>query len=94
MTNYLTQEEKIDYIFKELKSQKKTRFFKIFFRIFIFLGIIIFYFYILPNLDKEKIMWTISDYVIDISKPMVEELVKETATSNLDMDSLIKELKK
>ena len=56
-----TEEEKIDYIFKELKSQKIWKYFKWFFNIFIILLVVQIYYNIIPNLDNNN---NIINYVL------------------------------
>ena len=72
-----TEEEKIDYIFKELKFQKKSRYFKWFFKIMMLLVLIYGYFYIIPKLDKDKFFGVISDNMVDFVRPITENLVND-----------------
>ena len=72
-----TEEEKIDYIFKELKSQKKSRYFKSFFKIIILFILAYGYFYIIPTLDKDKILGVVSDNMLDFIRPITENLVND-----------------
>ena len=72
-----TEEEKIDYIFKELKAQKRWKYFKWFFNIFLILGMIHVYYNIIPNLDKDKIIRAFSDNMIEFIRPITEDLVND-----------------
>lgn len=87
MSGYLTIEEKIDYIFKELNKQKKSRLIKLIIKIIIVLLLIwscsYYYFIILNNPTKDEIMAdiskNISKIVAPIAKDITNEILKESA---------------
>lgn len=79
----LTQDEKIDYIYKHIKSEKRNRIFKIFFKIAIVVGLFYWTQYIINNVGPDKIKETISTQIWDITAPIVRDLV-----SDLDKDSV------
>ena len=72
-----TEEEKIDYIFKELKSQKIWKYFKWFFNIFIILLVVHIYYNIIPNLDKSEIIRAFADNMIEFNRPATEDIVND-----------------
>ncbi len=84
-----TSEEKIDYIFNELKSQKRSRIFKTLFKITIFWFIIFLYFNFVNWLDKQVVIDNISWIISDITKPIAQNIVNDmiwdtTNTQNLE----------
>lgn len=71
-----SQDEKIDFIFKELRAQKRARYFKFFFHLSVICFMIFFYMNYINGMNKEdftkaswKILW-------DIIKPIAEDLAK------------------
>jgi len=79
----ITQEEKIDYIYSHIKSEKRNKIYKIIIRISLIF--IIFYWsqYIINTVGKDKIKTTISDQIWDITKPIVKDLVSDLETGNV-----------
>lgn len=92
MTNYLSTEEKIDYIYKELKRQKHSRVFGLILKLFVVLGMVYFFVYIFPQLDKEWIINHVINIITDLVKPITENVLKslmDTSTwSAWDQNSL------
>lgn len=78
--NFLTKEEKIDYIYETLKKQEKREFhrqiFKWIFRIFIILYLIYFYFFWLEKILK-----------------IIDTQIKEKLKIEVDSGELIKKFK-
>ena len=78
----LTIEEKIDYIYEELRVQKRTRNLKIILKIVIIWFIIFIYMTYFHPIDKEKLIsefsWTLSEYV----NPLTQELLKNVDLKN------------
>ncbi len=71
----LSFEQKIDYIYNDLRKKRMGLILKWIIRLFI-LGLIInFYFVILPTMDKDKITNKIWDEIIKIVVPIVEKTV-------------------
>lgn len=99
-TDNLLLEKKIDYIYNELKAQKRRRYFSLFLK-FILVGLIIFaYFIIFPKLDKDKVMSTFSENIIKIVKPITQSLVNDLVnneninnTQNNSTEILLKKFK-
>lgn len=96
--NY-TSDEKIDYIFKELRAQKRSRLTKQIFKgIIIFILIFIYMNFIYP-INKvelsEKISWIIWDIVKPITKDLIKDIMSDNETNPQALsESLINELKK
>ena len=77
-------EEKIDFVFKELKYQKKARLSKLIFRL-IFIALIIFvYFSIIQWLDKDKLIEKFSSQIAEIITPITQDLVKNLVDDNVE----------
>lgn len=94
-----TTEEKIDYIFRELKAQKRTRILKVLLRISILWFMIFLYFEYIHSIDKEIIINNVSEIIWDIVKPIAENMVNDMlnntnsiGTQNLQ-ESLLEEIK-
>jgi len=98
MSDYLTADEKIDYIYKELKSQKRSRFFKIILKFIILWLIFYFYSTILINLNKDELITELSKNISKIVTPIAQDITKgilennTTNTNNIN-NSLIEEIK-
>ncbi len=75
MTNY-TQEEKIDYIFKELKSQKRGRIFKWLFRIIILFLLFFAYKNFIEWLNREELIENAASGIWEIVQPITENILK------------------
>lgn len=82
MTNYLSTEEKIDYIYKELKSQKRSRVFGLILKLFVVLGVVYFFVYILPQLDTDWIINQAINIITDLVRPITENLLKSLMDTN------------
>ena len=85
-------EEKIDYIYKELKAQKRSRLFKLILKLAIIWLIIT----LLNSVNKEQIIDQAVEYLWNIVKPItkdiVNDMIKNNDTKSIS-DSLINELK-
>jgi len=91
-------EEKIDYIYKTLKSQKRNS--RIWFLIKIIIFFTIFYsiYIYIPQLSqdkidsmKEKLIWTISSFVGPIAKDMATDMMKDINSDmikNINVDEI------
>jgi uncharacterized membrane protein (DUF485 family) len=77
MTNNLTSDQKLDYIYKTLRNQKRLFILKIFFKILIFIWILYFIFIIIPSYNKDKIYKDISKNISDLIIPIVTDMVKD-----------------
>ena len=82
--NHPTLEEKIDFIYNELKSQKRNYRIKLMLKIFIIIAIYYFIVMYLPRLPKEKIDWYkkqvtdfISTQVSNIATPIVQNITNK-----------------
>jgi len=93
MAASLSFEEKIDYIYKELKAQKRGRLFKLFIKIAI-IGLIV---TLLNSVDKDKIMGAATKLIWDIAKPITQDLIKDIMQDNISptnvQNSLLEEIK-
>lgn len=79
-----TLDEKIDYIYKTLKAQKRNYKIKLWFKLFILLLLAYLFFFYIPSLPKEKIdelkskvQTIIKENVSNIVTPMVKDLTKD-----------------
>lgn len=73
----LTQDEKIDYIYNHIKSEKRNKILKIVFKI-IFVFFIFFYIkYLITNIWQEQIKSTISTQIWEITSPIIKDLVDD-----------------
>lgn len=91
-----TQEEKIEYIYKYIKSEKRNKIFKIFFKIFIIITIFYWTQYIIKNVGEDQIKSTISEQIWEITAPIIKDLVSDLETGNvswIDKEKIQKILK-
>ncbi len=84
----LSFEEKVDYIYKELKWQKRTRFLNFVFKISILAILIFWVLNINKWLENKAVMDKISSIVWDIIKPIVTDLINNVDI-NTDKNILI-----
>jgi len=92
----LTQDEKIDYIYKHIKAEKRNRIFKFFIKIGVVFAIYFWSQYIITNIWTEQIRKTISNQIWNITAPIVKDLVKDLNNSTekwIDPDLLIEIIK-
>ncbi|MFK7780051.1 MAG: hypothetical protein QM490_02790 [Candidatus Gracilibacteria bacterium] len=93
MTNIYTPEEKIDYIFKELKKQKTIRTSKAFLKIILIFLLIYGYFTYIHGLDKEELMANFSSYIQKIVQPITENIVNDMVEkNNIDVNNISPEM--
>lgn len=92
----LSQEEKIDYIYKHIKSEKRNRIFKIIFKVLIILAIFYGSQYLIKNIWEEQIKKTMSEQIWDITEPIIRNMVSDLETWSvwgIDKDKIQKILK-
>lgn len=85
-------EEKIDYIYKTLKRQRRFAFVKIFFRILLIVLVLYVLFYMPPE-TKGKMLQQFQDILVEriskISQPIVDESLKnmteQSSQENIDV---------
>lgn len=81
-------EEKIDYIYKSLKAQKRNAYIKAFLKVLVFWLLVFFLFYFLPNLPQEKkdfytekftniVSERLSEFITPIVKDVTWDVVKD-----------------
>ena len=92
----LTQDEKIDYIYNHIRSEKRNRIFKLIFKILII--VVIFYGsqYLIKNVWEDQIKKTISTHIWDLTEPIIKDLVTDLETGSvnwIDRDKIQKILK-
>lgn len=80
----LTQEEKIDYIYNYIKSEKRNRILKVILKILIIVGLIYWSQYLIKNVWEEQIKKTISTQIWDITEPIIKDLVTDLETGNVN----------
>lgn len=71
-------EEKIDYIYRELKAQKRWRLFKLFIKLAIIWLIIT----LLNSADKNQIIDSTTKFIWDIVKPITKDIVNDMINSD------------
>lgn len=92
MSNY-TPEEKIDYIFKELKKQKSLRISKTIFKLILLWLVIYSYFTFIHWLDKDEMIANLASYIWEIVQPITENIVNDMVEkNNLDTSNIDPEL--
>ena len=84
----LSFEQKIDYIYKDLRSKKRGAILKWIFRLIIFWLIIHFYITILPTLNKDKIVEEIWNEIIEIVIPIVEKTINSVDVKSIQKQQL------
>ena len=72
-----TYEDKIDYIFNELKTQKRWRKYKLIFKVLIILWIIFMYFNFVQWLNKQELTNNISQMISDLIKPISQNIAND-----------------
>lgn len=84
----LSTDEKIDYIYNEIRAQKRARYFKLFFNLTIFWFMIFLYFTYINWMTKEevtKIAWNkLWEIVAPIVKNMVDDIIKDSPWQLID----------
>lgn len=92
----LTQEEKIDYIYNYIKSEKRNRILKVILKILIIVGLIYWSQYLIKNVWEEQIKKTISTQIWDITEPIIQDLVTDLdqwSVNGISKDKIQKILK-
>lgn len=79
----LSQEEKINYIYSYIKTEKRNKIFKIIFKIVILFIMFFGFQYLINNIGQDKIRETITDQIWDITAPIVKDLVKDLDTGSV-----------
>lgn len=83
----LSFEEKIDYIYKELRWQKRTRFLNFIFKISIVSLLIFWAFNINKWFENETVIKKISSTLWTLVKPIVNDLVKDINSTDTIKDN-------
>jgi len=73
----ITSDEKIDYIYKEMKAHKRARIFSLLTRLMFIWVLIYLYFTFIYWIDQEVIIEKLTQVVSDIAKPITENLVND-----------------
>ena len=73
----LTTDEKIDYIYKEMKAHKRARLFSLFAKLVFVWILIMVYVKFIHWIDQEVIIQNLTQVVSDIAKPITESLVND-----------------
>lgn len=92
----LTQDEKIDYIYKYIKSEKRNRILKLIFKILIIVAIFYGTQYLIQNVWEDQIKKTISTQIWDLTEPIIKDLVTDLenwSVNWIDRDKIQKILK-
>lgn len=81
LRNTPDMEEKIDYIYAALKSQKRMRYFWLLLKILFFVSIIYFLIYMPPEVKWDlgkKVQDVFTQKIVEISQPIIQETLKNT----------------
>ncbi len=92
----LNQEEKIDYIYNYIKSEKRNKVLKVIFRILVIIIIYFWVIHLINNVGEEQIKKTVSDQIWDITEPIIRNMVwdlENWSVSWIDRDKIQKILK-
>ncbi|MDD2870731.1 MAG: hypothetical protein PHS49_01975 [Candidatus Gracilibacteria bacterium] len=84
----LSTDEKIDYIYNEIRAQKRARYFKLFFNLTIFGFMIFLYFTYINGMTKEEVTKIagnkLGEIVAPIVKNMVDDIIKDSPGQLID----------
>ena len=81
-------EQKIDYIYNDLRSKRRGTMLKWLFRIIIFWLILHFYFAILPTMNKDKIVDEVWNKIIEIVIPIIEKTINNVNINNINVPNI------
>lgn len=74
----LTQDEKIDYIYSQLRNQKRYAIFKVIFKLIIIIFIVVILSNIYQSLDKQNMIESAQDKFSEFVYPIIENLLEKT----------------
>jgi len=77
-----TNDQKIDYIFKEIKAQKRTRYFNLLLKLTVIWFIIFLYFTYAYWVEKEELRKQIVNVIWEMVKPLVKDLATDMIKNN------------
>lgn len=74
----LTQDEKIDYIYTQLRNQKRYTIFKVIFKLIVIIFIVVTLSNVYQSLDKQNMIESAQDKFSDFIYPIIENLMEKT----------------
>lgn len=74
----LTQDEKIDYIYNQMRNQKRYAIFKVIFKVIVIIFIVVSILNIYQSLDKENMIESLQDKFSEFTYPIIENLLEKT----------------
>jgi hypothetical protein len=77
MKNNLTHEEKIDYIYNQLRKQKQYAIFKVIFKLIIILFIALSIFNFIQNKNFDDIQAEIQTQFSEFSYPIIQDMIEK-----------------
>lgn len=77
MKNNLTHEEKIDYIYNQLRKQKQYAIFKVIFKLIIILFIALSIFNFIQNKNFDDIQSEIQTQFSEFSYPIIQDMIEK-----------------
>lgn len=80
-------EEKIDYIYKEIRKQKRVKYVSLGIKIFFVLFLVYTYYKIIPSFDTSKYKDNITDKFSEIIQPITEKVVNSMIDEKTDSSS-------
>ncbi len=74
----LTQDEKIDYIYNQLRKQKRYEIFKVIFKLIIIIFIVVLLNNVYQSLDSQNMIESLQDKFSEFVYPIIENLLEKT----------------
>lgn len=74
----LTQDEKIDYIYNQMRNQKRYAIFKVIFKVIVIIFIVVSILNIYQSLDKENMIESLQGKFSEFTYPIIENLLEKT----------------
>jgi len=84
MSEILTTEEKIDYIYNDIKARKRWTIIKFIFKIAILIFIIVSVINFTKDLNKEELTEKLTDTITDITAPIVNDILQDLEIKNTE----------
>lgn len=84
----LTNDEKIDYIYKDIKLKKRYSTIKSIIKLCVLIFIWITIFNLSKTLDKDEMIWKFTDHIVEITTPIVNEMVKKMNINSWNLEGV------
>jgi hypothetical protein len=89
----LSNDQKIEYIYNEIKAQKRARYFKVFFRTTVFWFLLFLYFTYINWMNKQEITKIAWDKLWEIIAPIAENMVNNIINKEIKSSQQIEKKK-